>query len=118
MCTTLRAAIAPTVAGLMKNDEIIGAGHRAFAKMSHDTAGSSSAAIDIDKLYLQQIETRLVHNLGVIDTILSDPKRFPAAPRSDDERDTLTNNAKHWTSFQARWKPSRWARCSTTSTLR
>jgi hypothetical protein len=89
LCTTLRQNIAPTIAGLMKNDEIISAGHRAFSKMSHDGAGTSSAAIDIDKLYLEQVETRLVHNLGVIDRLLSDQKRFPDAPRSDDERDAL-----------------------------
>ena len=89
LCTTLRQNIAPTIAGLMKNDEIIGAGHRAFAKMAHDGTGASSAAIDIDKLYLEQVETRLVHNLGVIDRLLSDQKRFPDAPKSDDERDAL-----------------------------
>lgn len=86
LCTTLRQNIAPTILGLMKNDEIIGAGHRAFAKMAHDASGSSSAAIDIDKLYLEQIETRLVHNLQVIDKLLGDDKRFPASPRTDDER--------------------------------
>src|ERR1035438_5546499 len=52
VCTTLRQNIAPTIAGLMKNDEIIGAGHRAFAKMANDQSGTSGAAIDIDKLYL------------------------------------------------------------------
>lgn len=90
LCTTLRQNIAPTVAGLMKNDEIIGAGHRAFAKMSSDSAGTSSASIDIDKLYLEQIQTRLVHNLRVIDQLLGDTKRFPAVPKNDDERDAVT----------------------------
>jgi len=89
LCTTLRQNIAPTIAGLMKNDEIIGAGHRAFAKMSHDGAGTSSAAMDIDRLYLEQVETRLVHNLGVVDRLLGDQKRFPNAPGTDDERDAL-----------------------------
>src|ERR1035438_9896315 len=37
--------IAPTIAGLMKNDELVSAGHRAFAKMAHDQTGTSSAAI-------------------------------------------------------------------------
>jgi hypothetical protein len=45
--------------------------------------------IDIDKLYLEQVETRLVHNLKVIDTLLSDDKHFPAAPKDGDERDAL-----------------------------
>jgi hypothetical protein len=94
LCTTLRQNIAPTIAGLMKNDEIIGAGHRAFAKMSHDQAGTSSAAIDIDKLYLEQVETRLVHNLEVVDRLLGDQKRFPAEPKNDDERDALVMRAQ------------------------
>jgi hypothetical protein len=89
MCTTLRQNIAPTVAGLMKNDEIIGAGHRAFAKMARDQSGASSAAMDIDKLYLEQVEARLVHNLALIDRLLGDQSRFPAAPKNDDERDAL-----------------------------
>jgi hypothetical protein len=89
LCTTLRSNIAPTVLGLMKNDEIIGAGHRAFMKMAHDQAGTSAASIDIDKLYLEQVETRLVHNLKVIDMLLGDAKRFPAEPKTDDDRDAL-----------------------------
>ena len=85
LCTTLRQNIAPTILGLMKNDEIIGAGHRAFNKMARDSAGTSGASIDIDKLYLEQVETRLVHNLGVIDRMLGDAKRFPATPITDDD---------------------------------
>ncbi len=75
--------------GLMKNDEIIGAGHRAFAKMARDQAGSSAGAIEIDKLYLQQVESRLVHNLQVVDKMLGDQQRFPANPLTADERDTV-----------------------------
>ncbi len=89
LCTTLRQNIAPTILGLMKNDEIIGAGHRAFLKMGHDQAGYSSASIEIDKLYLEQVETRLVHNLQVIDRLLGDEKRFPSSPRTADDRDAI-----------------------------
>jgi hypothetical protein len=71
----------------MKNDEIIGAGHRAFAKMARDQGDNSSASIEIDKLYLEQVETRLVHNLKVIDTLLADQRRFPPNARTDDDRD-------------------------------
>lgn len=90
LCTTLRQNIAPTVAGLMKNDEIIGAGHRAFFKMARDQSDTSRAAIDIDMLYLQQVETRLVHNLKVVDKLLGDKQRFPTFPKNDDERDAIT----------------------------
>lgn len=89
LCTTLRQNIAPTILGLMKNDEIIGAGHRAFAKMSRDVGDNSSASMEIDKLYLEQVETRLVHNLKIIKQMLGDEKRFPAVPASDDERDAV-----------------------------
>lgn len=89
LCTTLRTRIAPTVVGLMKNDEIIGAGHRAFMKMGRDSADNSAGSIEIDKLYLEQVETRLVHNLKVVDKLLGDAKLFPAAPANDDERDAL-----------------------------
>jgi hypothetical protein len=90
LCTTLRVNIAPTIAGLMKNDELISAGHRAFAKMSHDQAGASGAAMNINLLYLEQVQTRLVHNLGVVDRLLSDQQRFPQTPRNDDEKDAVT----------------------------
>jgi len=89
LCTALRQNIAPTIVGLMKNDEIIGAGHRAFAKMARDQAGTSSGSIDIDKLYLEQVETRLVHNLKIVDTLLGDQKHFPADPKTDDDRDAV-----------------------------
>jgi hypothetical protein len=89
LCTTLRQNIAPTIVGLMKNDELISAGHRAFAKMSHDQAGTSSAAMNINLLYLEQVETRLVHNLGVVDRLLGDEKRFPQTPRTDDDKDAV-----------------------------
>ncbi len=55
--------------------------------MSRDAAGTSSASIEIDKLYLEQIETRLVHNLSVIDRKLGDVKHFPVVAQSDDEQD-------------------------------
>jgi hypothetical protein len=90
LCATLRQNIAPTILGLMKNDELVGAGHRAFAKMARDSAGTSAASVDIDKLYLEQVETRLVHNLKVVDKLLGDQQRFPAYPKSDDERDAIT----------------------------
>jgi hypothetical protein len=57
--------------------------------MAHDQGVSSSAAIDIDKLYLEQVETRLVHNLGVIDRMLGDQIRFPVRAKNADEQDAL-----------------------------
>jgi hypothetical protein len=94
LCTALRVRIAPTVVGLMKNDEIISAGHRAFAKMGRDTADNSSGSIEIDKLYLEQVETRLVHNLKVVDMLLADAKLFPANATTDDERDATLMKAQ------------------------
>jgi hypothetical protein len=84
-CDTVRDNVAPSVLGLMKNDALIGAGHRAFAKMAHDTTTSSSAALDLDRVYLAQVVHALAHNVATIDTLLADQRRFPKTPASDDD---------------------------------
>jgi hypothetical protein len=85
-CDTVRDNVAPSVLGLMKNDALIGAGHRAFAKMVHDTTTSSSAALDLDRVYLEQVVHALAHNVTTIDTLLADQRRFPKTPTSDDDK--------------------------------
>jgi hypothetical protein len=88
-CTTLRQNVAPTLLALGKNDDIVAAGHRAFAKMSDDFVHAGTGiAIDPlahDRSYLDQLESALVHNVAVIDKLLADAKRFPSNPKSDDE---------------------------------
>ncbi len=86
LCTTVRDRVAPMIAGLMKSDEIVLAGHRTFAKMGHDTVLGSPDAMDLDRIYLGRLAAAMAHNLGVIDKLLADQKQFPKKPATDDER--------------------------------
>ena len=83
-CTTVRDNVAPSVLGLMKTDELIGASHRALLKMAHDK--DSQEAIQIDRVYAGKVVVAIAHNLGVIKKLLGDEKRFPKTPASDDDR--------------------------------
>ena len=94
-CTIVRENVATTVAGLMKNDELIGAGHRAVLKTAHDAAASAQSRagadaakpqLDMDTIYLNRVVASMAHNLVVVKKLLSDEKRFPKKPVTDDER--------------------------------
>jgi len=90
LCTTVRDSVAPIVLGLMKSDELIGAGHRAFLKISDDMRRTGPGpAVDLDQVYLQRASDGMAHNLGVIDKFLADQKRFPKTATTDDERIAL-----------------------------
>jgi hypothetical protein len=99
-CTTVRANVAPAVLGLMKTDELIGASHRALVKMAADSAlpkspdGSPPPALELDKVYAGKVVTAMAHNLGVIKKMLSDEKRFPKKPLTDDDRFALLLKAQ------------------------
>ncbi|HEV3090295.1 MAG TPA: hypothetical protein VGX91_02510, partial [Candidatus Cybelea sp.] len=87
LCTTVRDSVAPMVLGLIKSDELVGAGHRALLKTSADLRSGSRAAVDLDQVYMRHAVDAMAHNLGVIDKILADEKRFPKkTPVTDDER--------------------------------
>jgi hypothetical protein len=88
LCTMLRDGVVPAVAGLAKNDELIDAGHRGFSKMARDVSDSSSAGAAMDKMYLGQIQTRLVRNLKTLEALLGDRARFPDDPGSAAAADT------------------------------
>jgi hypothetical protein len=93
-CSTVRDNVAPSLLGLMKTDELIGAGHRATLKMAHDQTSGSSEALDLDRLYLRRVATAMAHNLSVIKKVLGDEKRFPKTPLSDDDRFALLLKAQ------------------------
>ncbi len=86
LCTTVRDNIAPAVLGMMKSDELVGAGHRAFRKMADDQTARSAEALDLDRIYLGKVATSMAHNLAVVDKLLDDEKRFPKTAATDDER--------------------------------
>ncbi|HYZ17623.1 MAG TPA: hypothetical protein VE591_14525, partial [Candidatus Acidoferrum sp.] len=93
-CSTVRDNVAPTLLGLMKTDEIIGAGHQAFAKMAHDQVARSGSALEMDRLYLSKVAISIAHNLTVVEKLLGDPARFPAKPTTDDEQFALEVKAR------------------------
>jgi hypothetical protein len=93
-CSTVRDNVAPSLLGLMKTDELIGASHRATLKMAHDQTSGSTEAQDIDRLYLGKVVSAMAHNLGVIKKVLADEKRFPKTPLSDDDRFALLLKAQ------------------------
>ena len=85
-CTTVRDNVAPSVLGLMKTDDLIGAGHRAVLKSAHDETTGSQEALEMDQLYLEKVVTAMAHNLGVVKKMLSDTNRFPRTPVTDDDK--------------------------------
>jgi hypothetical protein len=85
-CTTVRDNVAPSLLGVMKTDDLIGAGHRALAKMADDATNSSSQGVDLDRVYLDKVATSMAHNLRVVDALLADKKRFPDKATTDDDR--------------------------------
>jgi hypothetical protein len=91
-CSTVRDNVAPSVLGLMKTDELIGAGHRALLKMAHDNG--SPTELELDQLYARNVVLSMAHNLGIIKKLLADEKRFPKTPASDDDRFALLLKAQ------------------------
>jgi hypothetical protein len=94
LCTTVRDSVAPMVLGLMKSDELVGAGHRAFLKMADDTRTDPSPtkvglALQIDQLYMRKAVDAMAHNLVIIDKLLADDKQFPKKATTDDDRIAL-----------------------------
>jgi hypothetical protein len=86
LCTALRDNIAIDLAGLIKNEQIIGEGRKAMNKIGSDQIKSGRQAIDQDELMIEDVVGSLVRNIVVLDKVLDDPKRFPTNPTTDDER--------------------------------
>jgi hypothetical protein len=93
-CTTLRDNVAPSVLGLMKTDDLVGASHRALLKTAHDQTAASPESVQIDRIYLAKVVAAMAHNLGVVKKMLADDKRFPKTPASDDDRYALLLKAQ------------------------
>jgi hypothetical protein len=85
LCTTLGSSIQVTLVGLMKNDQVIEVGRKAFVKMGWDDVQGSHGQ-QMDRLIVQNAVSSLVRNLAKIDHLLDDPTRFPVNPQTDDER--------------------------------
>ena len=74
------------IAGLMKSDEIILAGHRTFAKMSHDMVLARPTRWISTASTLGRLAAAMAHNLTIIDRLLADQKQFPKTAKTDDDR--------------------------------
>jgi hypothetical protein len=85
LCTALRDNIAISLAGLISNDANIDVGQKAMMKMAADQIKGSKAG-QIDALVAENVVGSIVHNLVLIDQKLDDPQRFPADPKTADER--------------------------------
>jgi hypothetical protein len=92
-CTTVRDNVAPSLLGVMKTDELIGAGHRAFAKMADD-AVRAPKALDLDRVYLRRIAGAMANNLRIVDKLLGDQQRFPRTAATHDGRFALQVKAQ------------------------
>lgn len=94
-CTTVRDNVAPAVLGLMKTDDLVGAGHRGALKTAGDSRSSAqSGALDLDYIYLRAVAARMAHNLDVIKKMLADEKRFPKNPVTEDDKFALLMKAQ------------------------
>ena len=80
LCTGLRENVAPTLLGLMKDDQIIA---RA-ASAAREAIGDPSN--HVSQLVVENSVAAIVHNLAVIDRLLQDPRRFPSEPKGPDEQ--------------------------------
>jgi hypothetical protein len=92
-CITLRENVRTALAGLMKDDEIIEAGRKAYQKMSSDRT-ANTRDVPIDRLYVENAVTAMVHNLALVDQQLADPARFPTDAAPGDARSTLLMKAQ------------------------
>jgi hypothetical protein len=85
LCSALRDNVAISLAGLISNDANIDVGRKAVTKMAADQIKGSTAG-KMDALVGENVVGSIVHNLVLIDQKLNDPQRFPADPKTDDER--------------------------------
>lgn len=103
LCTALGDNILHTIEGLQINDNMIDQGRVLLAKMAVDSVegtqvapptckgcprggGSADHGLQMDNVLLGQVVQLVAKNLAKVDTLLNDPKRFPAAPASDDQK--------------------------------
>jgi hypothetical protein len=93
LCTALRDNVAVSLAGLISNDSNIDIGRKAMMKMGGDEVKGSTAG-KMDALVGENVVGSIVHNLVLIDQKLNDPERFPANPKTDDDRLALQVKAQ------------------------
>ena len=115
LCTTIRQNVLSVMNGLQTNDALVNASKPVLLRMGTEYQqpfeveaqlsdnsqthlnGSSSVpggthetnpALILDNQRLKELTAKLVHNLAIIDAILADPTKFPAAGSADDNKQT------------------------------
>jgi hypothetical protein len=118
LCTTLTSTVLYTIQGLQINDKIIEQSKPVLVNMGKAWMPNSLAGEKFDQLQAQwgnapggthnvdnpglilagqqlyRISAGIVHNLQIIDDMLNDPKRFPADPTSDQDKEALQLKAE------------------------
>jgi hypothetical protein len=113
LCSTLTTTVLHTIQGMQINDRIIESSKGVLVDMGKAWMPNSLAGEKFDQLQAQwgnapggthnaddpglilgaqhiyKISQGLVHNLQIIDNLLSDPSRFPADPKDDQDREAL-----------------------------
>jgi hypothetical protein len=113
LCTAVASTVLHTIQGLQANDRLIESSKPLLVKMGIDfipvsEVGSSfgkrsarfggahdpSAALILDNQHLAKLIDEIVHNLALIDKVLSDTAHFPAVPKTDTDRTALLLKAQ------------------------
>jgi hypothetical protein len=118
LCTTLTTTVLYSVQGLQVNDNIIEQTKPVLVSMGKAWVPNSLAGEKFDQLQAQwgnapagthnadnpalimagqqlyKISSSIVHNLQIIDNMLSDPTRFPADPKTDQDQEALKMKAQ------------------------
>ncbi|MGZ6159611.1 MAG: hypothetical protein ACXWMZ_08970 [Vulcanimicrobiaceae bacterium] len=84
-CSALRETVAPAIAALIGNDDLISASPRGFAAYSKDAYfWQSNASATLDVARIESLITPIVKNTKSVEALLSS-HRFSATPQSDDD---------------------------------
>ena len=102
LCSALTGTIKYTIEGLQANDRLVESSRPLLLQMGKDFiaygargkghfggAHDTNPALILDNEHLAKLANEIVHNLAMIDTILNDQTRFPAAATTDDETKVL-----------------------------
>jgi hypothetical protein len=113
LCTTLTTTVLHTIQGLQINDKIIESSKPVLIDMGKAWMPNSLAGEKFDQMQAQwgnapggthnadnpglilgaqhiyKVASGIVHNLQIIDDMLNDPARFPADPKTDQDKQSL-----------------------------
>jgi len=95
LCTTLRQNLFPAVSGLRINDDLMDQGQKLMLAASGDarsnatsasTTGGAGAGLEMDYFHLSSLSAAVAKNLIKVESLLNDPRVFPANPLTEDQK--------------------------------